>query len=135
MRTHTDASFSFSFSFLVLVSRFSFCKLMVEAVLSVRGTNTNTNAALCVTQHFPASKQMPQPKAPAYSVSDASCTQSAPETGAPSFCARHAPIQHRSRGNSAAAAPTPKLLSVTQHLPASEHDDTPASSCLVSHTL
>ena len=35
------------------------------------------------------------------------------------FWARHAPIQHRSRGKLATAAPTTKLLSATQHLPAS----------------
>jgi len=51
------------------------------------------------------------------------------------FCAQRASIQHRSRNDSAAAAPAPTLLSATQHLPASDHDDTPASSCLAPHTL
>ena len=38
------------------------------------------------------------------------------------FWAQRAPIQHRSSGNSAAAASAPTLLSATQHLPASKHD-------------
>ena len=50
------------------------------------------------------------------------------------FWAQCAPIQHRSRPNQRQQQ-LHTLLSATQHLPASDHDDTPASSCLVSHTL
>ena len=51
------------------------------------------------------------------------------------FWAQRAPIQHRSRGNSATAAPAPTLLSATQHLPASDHDAAVQSCCGVSPML
>ena len=51
------------------------------------------------------------------------------------FWAQHASIQHRSSGNSAAAAPAHTQLSAAQQLHASGHDDTSPSSCSVSHTL
>ena len=44
-------------------------------------------------------------------------------------------IQHRSSGNSAAAAAAPKLLSATQHLPASKHDAASPSICLLPPML
>ena len=51
------------------------------------------------------------------------------------FWVRRAPIQHRSRSNSAAAAPAPVQLSATQHLPASEHGAIRQGCCGVSPML
>jgi hypothetical protein len=51
------------------------------------------------------------------------------------FCAPRPSIQHRSSGNSAAAAPAPTQLSATQHLPASKHDAATQSCCLVPQML
>ena len=47
------------------------------------------------------------------------------------FWAQRASIQHPSSGNSAAAAPTPTLLSATKQWPASKHDAASPSCCLV----
>ena len=45
------------------------------------------------------------------------------------FWAHHVPVQHRSSGNSASAAPAPTLLSATQRLLASKHDAATKSCC------
>ena len=51
------------------------------------------------------------------------------------FWAQRAPIQHRSSGISAAAAPAPTQLSATQHLPASDRDAAVQSCCGVPPML
>ena len=51
------------------------------------------------------------------------------------FCAARPSVQHRSRGNSAVATQAPTLLSVTQHLPASDHDAATQSCCFASPML
>ena len=59
----------------------------------------------------------------------------APETDALVFLRRLHIDKHRSYCNSAAAAPALTQLSATQHLLASDHDDTSPRSCRVSRTL
>ena len=69
------------------------------------------------------------------SVSYAASSLAAPKQMHRRFCAVCVSIQHRSRCNSAPAAPAPALCSVTQHLPASDRDTTAQISCFVPHTL
>ena len=90
---------------------------------------------LSATQHLPASKHDAAPPSSCLVSPMLHAPHLPPKQMCHHFWAQRASMQHPSSGNSAAAAPTPKLLSATQHLPASDHDDTPASSCLASHTL
>ena len=96
---------------------------------SGRGTSTHTRS---LTQHLPTSKHD--------AATQSSCLVSAmlhaptlpPKQMRHHFCTAHPSIQHRSLGNSAVATQAPTLLSVTQHLPASDRDAAVQSSCLVA---
>ena len=94
-------------------------------------TAASAPTQLSVTQHLPAAK---------HDAAVQSCCRASPMLRKPQlpltqtqirhhFWAQRASIQPRSSGNSAAAAPAPTLLSVTQHLPASStmiHRQVPA---------
>ena len=115
--------------------------IWAQRALMQRRSSGNSAAAapaptqLSATQHLPASKHD--------AASPSSCLVSPmlhtsnmpPKQVRHHVWAQHAPMQRRSSGNSAVAAPAPTQLSATQHLPASGHDGAPPSSCSVFHML
>jgi hypothetical protein len=83
---------------------------------------------LSATQHLPASKHDETSPSSYWVFSMLHAPRLPPKQMRQYFMAQRASMQHRSSGNSAAAAPAATQLSATQHLPASKHDDTSPSS-------
>ena len=90
---------------------------------------------LSATQHLPASQHDAASPSSCLVSSMLHTSNMPPKQVRHHVWAQHAPMQRRSSGNSAVAAPAPTQLSATQHLPASGHDGAPPSSCSVFHML